>query len=311
MTIRRSNEQILGIVAMDFEPLGDEAYIEYNLFARSSSSNAQFDYFLLDPVYLNESYDRTEDFLFGEATWNTQRITELITELLYTNDSGVDTIKKRSIVNLQDETIYYAEFTGGGQQRYMFFSPWYLNMRARDDRYRRVVGDIFVLISTKDFFDTKRADIIRKVENYALFVGLATIAFMITFGFMLSNWIANKYSGVIVKQICDASKSILEFNYSLLKQRLGSQDKIKNIINKREVKEEIKITKNELDLMMNIFGEFVRMFRIYFIDLTQIDDKQLLNQILIEYYSAKKRAEYNNKWYPGPFTFIVSTLEHV
>ena len=287
MTVRQKSEQLLGVINFDFMPLGEESYVETNLFSTLRSTALQFDYFLLSPALLNKSYSRTEDFIFGEAKWDLVKISELLVDLIYKNDTPGFEIKKLSIQNIQKETIYYAEFTGGGQQRYMFFSPWYLNMRARDGRMKRVVGDIFVLISTKSFFNKKRESIQKRIENYAFFIGILVILFIVSFGFMLTNWISNKYSGIIVKQIWDASKSILELNYSLLKQRLGSEEKLKNIISKREVKDKVENTDNELDTMLAIFGQFVRMFRIHFIDITNIEDKQLLNQILMEYYMAK------------------------
>ena len=297
MTIRQANEQILGVLAFDFIPLGEESYIEYNLLSSiSDSSDVEFDYFLLNPAWLNSSYSRTDEFTFGEAEWSDKEIAQLLIDLIYKNDTELSPIKKLTITNIQKDRIYYAEFTGGGEQRFMFFSPWYLNMRARDDRSKRVVGDIFVLITNKDFFTAKRERIENQIEEFAYIVCFLFVLLIVTIGFMLSNWVANKYSGTIIKQIVDSSKSLLEFNYSLLRQRIGSQEKLKNIINKREVNEEVRSTSNELDTLMNITGQFVRMFRIHFIDLTKIDDKQLLNQILMEYYMAKKRAGYSNRW---------------
>ena len=113
---------------------------------------------------------------------------------------------------------------------------------------------------------------------------------------MFANWIANKYSGRIMKQVCECSLSILEFNYSLLKQKLGHKSKLKNIINKSEVQEENKPSDNEFHVMMKNLSQFVRLFRIHYIDLTKIDDNELLNQIMMEYYMAKKKnTGYKNK----------------
>ena len=178
----------------------------------------------------------------------------------------------------------------------MFFSPWYLSMRPRDDRTKTVVGDVFVLISTADFLEVERESIQQGIYKFAAILAVIFGLFIIVFGFMYSNWIANKYSGVIMKQISEASKSILEFNYSLAKQKYGKEEKLKNIINKREVAEEKLNSKNELDSIMKILSKFVRLFRIHYINLTKLDDKELQNQILLEYLMAKKKTGHNNRW---------------
>jgi hypothetical protein len=94
----------------------------------------------------------------------------------------------------------------------------------------------------------------------------------------------------------------------MAKQRTGSQDKLKNIFgsqksalkgqNQRVKDPKVKVRKynnRELHVIMKIFSKFVRLYRIHYIDITKVDNKEVLNLILLEYLNAKDKTRHNNR----------------
>jgi hypothetical protein len=223
MTTIQSDYRILGVIGIDFKPLGsDQNVVSKNLLSLSDQKENRFEYFLLDPIYLNDDYSRTGTFTYNDTEWNLSKIAELLHSLIYTKDSKQDiaeSLHKEHFKNIREDTVYYAELYAEGEDKLMFFSPWYLKMRPRDDRTKIVVGDVFVLISTEDFLENEKTRIQEDIYSIAILVSLLFGLFILVFGFMFSNWIANKYSGTIMKPISGACKAILEFNYSMAKQR--------------------------------------------------------------------------------------------
>ena len=214
LTIIEADERILSVMSIDFSSFKQEnsdTYVNSNLLS-PSGRNDGINYLLLNPVYLNKSYSRTGiPLYFKDAEWNMTQISELLNSTVYENDDFDEiksTMKKKSFKDIDGNMQKYAEFKVEGKTKNMFFSPWYLKMRPRDDRTKEVVGDVFCLITTDEKLNRQRNEIEEDVYRYAVTLSILFVLFICIFGFIFSNWISNKYSGYIMKQISEASKTL-------------------------------------------------------------------------------------------------------
>ena len=203
MTVRAKDNRMIGVFGIDFKPLvAGSTFVTQNLVAVSSQKTAEYDYFLLNPSYLNSTYSKSDPLTYGESTWNFTMIAKQLQSLIYTKDNA-DSIKnsmvKSSFQNLKSETIWYLQFTANNERKLMFFSPWYLQMRARDDRSHRITGDCFLLISSEKILTNQRDEISAALYTFAAIVLVLFGLFIISFGFMFSNWLTNKHSGSLMK----------------------------------------------------------------------------------------------------------------
>ena len=203
MTIRASDNRMIGIFGIDFKPLvSGSTFITSNLVAVSQQSLSEYSYFLLNPSYLNSSYSKTDPLTYGLATWNFTMIASQLKSLIYKTDDATsikNSMVKSSFQNIKSETIWYLTFTAEGSKKLMFFSPWYLKMRARDDRNHTITGDVFLLISSEKVLTDQRNEISSTLYTYAAVVLVLFGLFIITVGFMFSNWLTNRYSGSLMK----------------------------------------------------------------------------------------------------------------
>jgi len=217
LTIRDNDDRILGVLGIDFKPLiANSEFIGSNLLSRRDQLESRFEYFLLDPTLLNDTYVRTDTFLYGDSEWDFEEISNLLQTLVYTGDdkeSIQNSMTNETFKNIKGQEVFYAKFEVKnvqdtedvkdveGGDRLMFFNPWYLKMRPRDDRIKTVVGDVFVLISTSRFLEDEQTNIQESIFYSAIIIALIFLTFIFIFGFMFTNWVANKYSGVITKPI--------------------------------------------------------------------------------------------------------------
>jgi hypothetical protein len=66
-------------------------------------------------------------------------------------------------------------------------------------------------------------------------------------------------------------------------------------VNKHEIKEEKFRTSNELELIIQTLSDFVKFFKIHYIDLSKVENKEVLNLILLEYLAARNKSGSMNR----------------
>lgn len=304
MTNIGTDKRIISILGIDFVPLTDNGrdFINGNLISLKDQGSVDFDFFLLSASYLNKDFSRTTiPLTYSDSDWNVDSICALLVQLIYTHDSSstvCNSFKKKSFVDVDSNTQYYAEFKAEGETKLMFFSPWYLKMRPRDDRVKNVVGDVFCLITSDSLFTDQQNSIEDEVNNFVQLFSALYIIGVLILGFIFANCISNRYSGIVTKQILDTSKRIIEL-----------QDKKKQLANEAKSDFDIKVksekdssitikTNNECQNIISILQEFVEMSCPHFQSSSSKDYDQnrlLKYNLMRQYYNKSEDSTHFNE----------------